>query len=31
MFQGLQIGKVAQETGLGIHAIRFYEREGPRK
>jgi DNA-binding transcriptional MerR regulator len=28
MSQGLQIGKVAQETGLGIHAIRFYEREG---
>ncbi len=28
MIEGLQIGKVAQETGLGIHAIRFYEREG---
>jgi len=28
MAQGLHIGKVAQETGLGIHAIRFYEREG---
>ncbi|MGH9358772.1 MAG: heavy metal-responsive transcriptional regulator [Terriglobia bacterium] len=28
MKQGLQIGEVAKETGLGIHAIRFYEREG---
>lgn len=28
MLQGFQIGKVARETGLGIHAIRFYEREG---
>lgn len=28
MSEGLQIGKVALETGLGIHAIRFYEREG---
>lgn len=28
MVRGLHIGKVAQETGLGIHAIRFYEREG---
>ncbi len=28
MSQGLQIGKVARETGLSIHAIRFYEREG---
>lgn len=28
MAQGLHIGKVAQKTGLGIHAIRFYEREG---
>lgn len=26
--QGLHIGRVAQETGLGVHAIRFYEREG---
>ena len=28
MSQGLHIGKVARETGVGIHAIRFYEREG---
>ena len=28
MTQGLHIGKVAGETGFGIHAIRFYEREG---
>ena len=28
MAEGLQIGRVARETGLGIHAIRFYEREG---
>ncbi len=28
MTQGLHIGKVARETGFGIHAIRFYEREG---
>ncbi|HZU43003.1 MAG TPA: heavy metal-responsive transcriptional regulator [Terriglobales bacterium] len=28
MSQGLQIGKAAREAGLGIHAIRFYEREG---
>lgn len=28
MKQGLQIGEVAKETGLGIHAIRFYERQG---
>lgn len=25
---GLQIGEVARATGLGVHAIRFYEREG---
>ena len=28
MRQGLQIGEVAKETGIGIHAIRFYERQG---
>jgi len=28
MAKQLHIGKVAQKTGLGIHAIRFYEREG---
>ncbi len=28
MRQRLHIGEVAKETGLGIHAIRFYEREG---
>lgn len=28
MKQALQIGEVAKETGLGIHAIRFYERRG---
>ncbi len=28
MVQGLHIGKVARETGVGIHAIRFYERLG---
>lgn len=28
MAQGLQIGKVAREAGVGIHAIRFYERQG---
>ncbi len=28
MGQGLQIGKVAREVGVGIHAIRFYERQG---
>ena len=28
MNQGLQIGKVAREAGVGIHAIRFYERRG---
>ncbi len=28
MNQGLHIGKVAKETGLGIHTIRFYERLG---
>lgn len=27
MAQVWQIGKVARETGLSIHAIRFYERE----
>ena len=27
MSQGLYIGKVAKETGLSIHGIRFYERE----
>lgn len=28
MARGVQIGKVAQETGLSIDAIRFYEKEG---
>ena len=28
MSQGLHIGDAARETGLGIHAIRFYERKG---
>ncbi len=28
MSQGLQIGIVAQRTGLSVDAIRFYEREG---
>ncbi len=28
MPQGLRIGEVARQTGLGIDAIRFYEREG---
>lgn len=28
MKRGMQIGQVARETGLGIHAIRFYERQG---
>jgi MerR family mercuric resistance operon transcriptional regulator len=28
MPQGLHIGKVAEETGLSIHTIRFYQREG---
>ncbi len=27
MSQALHIGKVARDTGIGIHAIRFYERE----
>jgi DNA-binding transcriptional MerR regulator len=26
--QGLTIGQVAQRTGLSVHALRFYEREG---
>jgi DNA-binding transcriptional MerR regulator len=26
--QTLSIGDVAQETGLSVHALRFYEREG---
>jgi DNA-binding transcriptional MerR regulator len=26
--QKLSIGDVAQETGLSVHALRFYEREG---
>jgi DNA-binding transcriptional MerR regulator len=25
---GLSIGQVAQRTGLSVHALRFYEREG---
>ncbi|MFI5801893.1 MerR family transcriptional regulator [Streptomyces sp. NPDC051561] len=25
---GLSIGKVAEMTGLGVHALRFFEREG---
>lgn len=28
MRRRLHIGEVAKETGLGIHAIRFYERQG---
>lgn len=28
MAHALQIGEVARETRLGIHAIRFYERQG---
>ena len=28
MTRGFQIGKVAQETGLSIDTIRFYEKEG---
>jgi len=28
MSKNWQIGRVAQETGLSVHAIRFYEREG---
>lgn len=28
MGRALQIGELARETGLGIHAIRFYERQG---
>jgi MerR HTH family regulatory protein len=27
MSQVLYIGQVAQDTGLSVHAIRFYERE----
>src|SRR5689334_24122765 len=26
--QGLTIGQVAERTGLSVHALRFYEREG---
>ncbi|HEY3952031.1 MAG TPA: MerR family transcriptional regulator [Streptosporangiaceae bacterium] len=26
--QGLSIGEVARRTGLSVHALRFYEREG---
>jgi DNA-binding transcriptional MerR regulator len=26
--QGLSIGQVAEHTGLSVHALRFYEREG---
>ncbi|MFD8636752.1 MerR family transcriptional regulator [Streptomyces sp. NPDC059533] len=26
--QSLSIGEVAERTGLGVHALRFYEREG---
>jgi DNA-binding transcriptional MerR regulator len=26
--QGLSIGEAAQRTGLSVHALRFYEREG---
>ncbi|MEO3874161.1 MerR family DNA-binding transcriptional regulator [Nonomuraea sp. B12E4] len=25
---GLSIGQVAERTGLSVHALRFYEREG---
>ena len=28
MSQGIQIGKLAKETGLSIDAIRFYEKQG---
>ncbi len=28
MSKGWQIGRVAKETGLSVHAIRFYERQG---
>jgi DNA-binding transcriptional MerR regulator len=28
MSQGLSIGQVAEKTGLSIHTLRFYEREG---
>lgn len=28
MSEAWHIGRVAQETGLSVHAIRFYEREG---
>src|SRR4051812_13192857 len=26
--QGLSIGQVSEATGLGVHALRFFEREG---
>ena len=29
MAEGLQIGKAAQQTGLSVDTIRFYEKEGP--
>jgi DNA-binding transcriptional MerR regulator len=28
MAEGLSIGQVAERTGLSVHALRFYEREG---
>ncbi|WP_433333510.1 MerR family transcriptional regulator [Spirillospora sp. CA-294931] len=28
MTGGLSIGQVSEETGLGVHALRFFEREG---
>jgi DNA-binding transcriptional MerR regulator len=28
MGEGLSIGQVAERTGLSVHALRFYEREG---
>ncbi|TWD81344.1 DNA-binding transcriptional MerR regulator [Kribbella amoyensis] len=28
MSEGLSIGQVADRTGLSVHALRFYEREG---
>jgi len=28
MSTGLSIGQVAEQTGLSVHALRFYEREG---
>ena len=28
MSEGLSIGQVAERTGLSVHALRFYEREG---